>query len=177
MVQNLTAGMKAECNSYEYQWSSYILNHLDLYIIPLLNPDGKVRMEREQQYCWRNNGIGVDLNRNADWEFNGPGSSKEKDHEEYNGETPFSQTETRYFKELAEKNKFDAYISIHSGEQQLFIPYVDTKSKEQRRRHWNTDKQLALSQRVLDKSNGWFRNHGIGWEMNSYAADGTLYDW
>ena len=28
-------------------------------------------MERSGDFCWRNNGRGVDLNRNTDWEFNG----------------------------------------------------------------------------------------------------------
>lgn len=63
-------------------WAHSILSNFDLHIVGLTNPSGKVHLEETGDYCWRNTGIGVDLNRNADWEFGGPGSSNKKGHEE-----------------------------------------------------------------------------------------------
>jgi murein tripeptide amidase MpaA len=96
-------------------------------MIGLLNPDGKAHMEVEKQYCWRGNARGVDLNRNADWQFNGPGSSSQPGTEEYNGGAPFSEPESQLIKRLANTHHFDAYINLHSGEQQVFVPFVDTQ--------------------------------------------------
>jgi len=32
-------------------------------------------IEATQNYCWRGTGTGVDINRNFDWEFGGPGAA------------------------------------------------------------------------------------------------------
>jgi hypothetical protein len=92
----------------------------------------------------------VDINRNTDWEFNGPGSSAKPGHEEYNGGTVWSEVETRcvavvlqwchiiititisititvsitfwmgrYVRDLVLNNDYLAYLSLHSGEQQV----------------------------------------------------------
>lgn len=48
------------------------------------------RVEENTNYCWRGNARGVDLNRNYDWEFGGPGSSADPNDEEFRGEHAFS---------------------------------------------------------------------------------------
>lgn len=168
---------------YRARWSRFLLDHVDLHLLGVSNPDGKLHIEkspkRPDDYCWRNTGRSVDLNRNADWEFDGPGSSGRPGHEEYHGTQPFSEAETRFIRDLNEQYRYDAYISVHSGEQQLFVPFVDTRSKQTKRRRSSTDLELKICRSVVDakKMNGFLHDSGIGYEMNDYSADGTLMDY
>ena len=107
----------------------------------------------------------------------GPGSSSKLGNEEYNGGRPWSEAETRFFQQIATTYNYDAYFSIHSGEQQLFVPFVDSMSKKIKRTRRTTNKELELAGKIADYSNNWFRNYGLGYLMNDYSADGTLYDW
>ena len=59
----------------------------------------------------------------------------------------------------------------------VFVPFVDTKSKASKRRRFTTDLELSLSSFIVENSDGWFRNSGIAYEMNDYAADGSLFDY
>ena len=38
------------------RYSRFILSRMEFTIVGLLNPDGKLQMERTKDYCWRNNG-------------------------------------------------------------------------------------------------------------------------
>ena len=67
-----------------------VLNFIDLYIIVMGNPDGRIYVEQSKNYCWRGTSAGVDINRNFDWEFGGKGSSNNKKDEEYRGPHAFS---------------------------------------------------------------------------------------
>lgn len=74
-----------------------------LLIIPCLNPDGKRRNQRQ-------NANKIDLNRNfptKNWE-------KTEKTEYYGGETPASETETKFIIEILNKYKPDAILSIHA---------------------------------------------------------------
>lgn len=177
LLRNLTEGYQFPCDSYEGSYSRLVLDHLELHLVGLVNPDGKLLLETKRDYCYRNNGRGVDLNRNCDWEFNGTGSSIQPGHEEFNGIAVWSEPESRYIRDLAVANDYYAYFSLHSGEQQVFSPFVDTYSKQHKRRRRTTEKELHLISKIINASNGWYRNGGIAYEMNSYTADGTFFDW
>jgi len=47
----------------------------EVFLIPIVNPDGRGALERSGDYCWRGNGDRVDFARNFDWNFGGEGSS------------------------------------------------------------------------------------------------------
>lgn len=66
------------------------LNRIELYIIVICNPDGRLIVEKTNNYCWRGTSTGVDVNRNFQWEFGGKGSSSDPQDEEYRGPKPFS---------------------------------------------------------------------------------------
>ena len=72
----------------------------EIWIIPLLNPDGhqySVTDNRLWRKNRRNNGdgtFGVDLNRNYGFQWGGPGSSGNTFSEIYRGQGPFSEPET-----------------------------------------------------------------------------------
>ena len=63
---------------------------MELFIVAIVNPDGRKFVEQTANYCWRGTSTGVDLNRNFDWHFGDKGSSADKHDEEYRGTHPFS---------------------------------------------------------------------------------------
>lgn len=90
-VKNLTGGLdKLHEGSSVGAYSAWVLNNFDIHIIGMTNPDGRNYLEQTRNYCWRGTGSGIDLNRNFDWNFAGPGSSKDSHNEEFRGPRPFS---------------------------------------------------------------------------------------
>ena len=53
----------------------YLLGNMELFLIGLLNPDGRRKLETSKDWCWRGMANMVDVNRNCDWEWGGKGSS------------------------------------------------------------------------------------------------------
>lgn len=88
-----------------------------------------------------------------------------------------SVQESQFLRNLITSLKYNAYFSMHSGEQQVFVPFVDTHSKATSRTRPTTELEVAMAAKMVDNSQGWFRNGGIAYKMNSYSADGTLCDW
>lgn len=72
------------------RFASNLLSNVDLYVVAIVNPDGRKYIEKQGNYCWRGTSTGVDLNRNFDWNFGAQGSSKNPQDEEYRGRHPFS---------------------------------------------------------------------------------------
>ena len=169
------------CLSYAHQLSSFLLSHIDLHLLPLLNPDGKRLLETLPAPCQRHNARRVDLNRNSAWAFLGPGASPVPGHEEYAGTAAFSEVETALVRDLLTANAYAGYVSVHSGERQFFSGFVDTESRRTKRvpkeRPGEEGDVGWVGERVLRSTAGWFRDWGVGWERNSYSADGTLFDW
>lgn len=65
MVQNLTAGLGKPEGSYGYNYTMFILNNIDLFIVGLVNPDGRAIVEKTKNYCWKDTGSGADLNKHG----------------------------------------------------------------------------------------------------------------
>jgi len=177
--QRANGARLAASAGFQARFASFVLDHAEVHLLGCTNPDGKLHLERTGDFCWRNTGANVDLNRNADWEFGKEGSSPDPAGEEYHGPHPFSETETRFLRDLVREYRYDAYVSVHSGEQQLFVPFVDTESRRIARRRPETDAELALCQRVVRHPHlgGWLHDSGLGYEQNDYSADGTLSDY
>lgn len=81
-----------------------------VYLIPLLNPDG-YEIARQDYILWKNNGKGVDINRNfpsktyrAKWE----------------GDRPGSEEETQALMEVMNRVLPDGYIDYHSRGKSIF---------------------------------------------------------
>ena len=134
---------------------------------------GKRVMEQTGDLCYRHNSNGVDLNRNADWEWGGAGSSGKKGDEEYRGESVWSESEARWFRDLVLSNGYLAYFSLHSGEQQLMSPFVDTKSRtdaKRRRRPGGERGEEAMLSYMKEKSKGWIRSSGQAFKIFQYVS-------
>ncbi len=104
---------------------TYWINNAEIWIIPILNPEGHNVVMLGLDTIWRknkrdnnNNGFfdldsdGVDLNRNYDfnWEL---GGSPNPNDEYYRGPYPFSENETKLIRDLAVENHFLFDICYH----------------------------------------------------------------
>jgi murein tripeptide amidase MpaA len=116
-----------------------IVNNTEIYILPVINPDGYVytwttnRLWRKNR---RYNGIvqgqpsyGVDLNRNWAYQWGGEGASNNPRSETYRGTAAFSEPETlRYSLWLRNLPNLKAHIDFHSYSQLILWPWGYTSN-------------------------------------------------
>jgi hypothetical protein len=109
-----------------------ITANVDVYVIPVVNPDGYVashngwRMQRKNM----NPRCGVDLNRNFDVAFGlgTPAGSEGCDDENYAGPGAFSEPESRAIQHLTESlDNLRLYLDYHAPAEQVMIPFAHTR--------------------------------------------------
>lgn len=83
-----------------------LINNREIWIYPMINPDGRVNMTRE-------NSNKIDLNRDCGYMWNGEGSSK----------STFSQVETKAIRDCMYTNQFVIHLNGHSGSENVFYPW------------------------------------------------------
>lgn len=89
-------------------------------IIPVLNVFGRRYVESGHP-CQRKNERGVDTNRN--YQMRGVNEHHyAKESEEYEGETPVSEKESKLVSSLLLKHP-NIYVNVHSGEKSIYMPY------------------------------------------------------
>jgi murein tripeptide amidase MpaA len=109
---------------------------LQIYVLPILNPDG---LEFSIRYyrMWRKNrqyngdfSWGVDLNRNYGykWGYDDMGSSAIPYNETYRGAGPFSEPETLALKTFLLENPPVGSISFHNFSQMILYPWGYTET-------------------------------------------------
>ena len=113
----------------------YLVDNLELYFIPVMNPDGFMYnyitdpagggMWRKNR---RNNGsgeYGVDLNRNFGykWGYDNYGSSPDPWSETYRGPSAFSEFETQDFREFCVDKKFKFAYNYHTYANETLYPW------------------------------------------------------
>jgi len=103
----------------------------EIWIIPLVNPDGLEYSIHYYRY-WRKNrrdngngSFGVDPNRNYgfQWGFDNEGSSENPNSGIYRGTAPFSEPETQAIRDLFPQHDFQALLSYHSYSQVILYPW------------------------------------------------------
>lgn len=116
-----------------------LLGRLEVYIVPVVNPDGYVFTWTNNR-LWRKNrrylgnfqngpAYGVDLNRNWGYEWGGQGSSSNVYSETYRGPSPMSEVETRRLAQLmASLPNLRAHIDFHSYSQLILWPWSYTST-------------------------------------------------
>ncbi|MFQ6113260.1 MAG: M14 family metallopeptidase [bacterium] len=165
-----------------YSDEAAIKNYVDqgeIWIIPLVNPDGhqySVTTNRLWRKNRRSNGdgtFGVDLNRNHSFQWGGPGSSGDTFSEIYRGPEPFSEPETKYVRDFVNQHNFVAMISYHNYSQLILYPWGYTNSPA-------PDEEL-LSDLANTMSDSIFNIHSKTYiaEQSSelYIASGDATDW
>lgn len=165
----------ARDESPESHFAHTLMEHFEVFMVPMLNPDGRAIVEAQDNYCWRGTAAGVDLNRNFDWEFGGPGSSSDPMDEEYRGKKAFSEPECNALLQVTERIKFDAFISFHSGIRHIYVPFADSVSRVSGRSPPEEALMLALANSMAGGLEGFIA--GRASHLNAYPADGTIFDY
>ncbi|KAK0408504.1 hypothetical protein QR680_003999 [Steinernema hermaphroditum] len=121
-------------NSQQYQ---NLLDKLDIYIVPVANPDG-YQVTWGNQRLWRKTVsgpygwfcYGVDPNRNFDIKFNTAGTSNDPCALTYAGPRPFSEVESKAIANFLNGNKdtLKVYIDVHSYSELFMYPYGYTRA-------------------------------------------------
>lgn len=108
-----------------------LVDQSEIWIVPLLNPDGlhySIHFYRWWRKNRRYNGdgtYGVDLNRNYGylWGYDDEGSSPYTIYNDYRGTSAFSEPETQVIRDLFAQRNFKALISYHSHSQIILYPW------------------------------------------------------
>ncbi len=108
------------------------INTLDIYIIPMLNPDGaefdiktgSYQYHRKNMSTNSDKSRGVDLNRNYDSWFCEAGASTYPGSDTYCGPKAFSEPETQAVKRFIEARKnLKTHISYHTYASEILYPW------------------------------------------------------
>jgi murein tripeptide amidase MpaA len=161
-----------------------LVDGLDIYLLPCVNPDGysytwtNDRMWRKNRRYNSDGSYGVDLNRNWDECWSGPGASGDPGSETYYGTAPFSEPETAAISDfILAHPSIVAFMDYHSYGQLLMWPYgcecVGGPPEPDGSEFWALgDAMQSLIQSV----------HGVYYEWGPicetiYQASGTSVDW
>ena len=159
-----------------------LVDQSEIWIIPLLNPDGLQYSIHFYRY-WRKNRrnnrdgtYGVDLNRNYgyQWGYDNEGSSPFTSSETYRGPSAFSEPETQAIRDLFAQRNFSSLISYHSYSQVILYPwgYTDQPSPD----------DALLDQIAADMSTRMQAVSGTVYEFmqageSFYLTNGDTTDW
>lgn len=97
------------------------LDAAELILIPVLNEHGRRTVEQGHD-CWRLNERGVDLNRNYRYKW-GVHDASTLHEEESCGRAPLSEFETRAVDAVVARFNPIAYLSVHSGDSAVVVPW------------------------------------------------------
>jgi len=110
----------------------YLLDHTELYFVPMLNPDGYVHnvvnspggggMHRKNKRNVGTSNPGVDLNRNYSYHWNETGTTPDTNGDTYAGTNAFSEPETQAMKWFCENHEFEFAHNAHSYGNLLLFP-------------------------------------------------------
>ncbi len=147
------------------------LKDLQIYIIPMVNPDGSHKVWNENS-MWRKNArgdYGVDINRNYPYKWNAcDGSSDDMYAQDYRGPSAGSEPETQVMMAFIKKIRPSFDISFHSYGEFVIYPFgcngirTPTDSGVEK-----IGKEMAAT---IDYS------PGTAWEL-LYDVDGGDIDW
>jgi len=118
LLKNITHGYDLPPETYGRNFTRFVLNNFDLYILTIVNPDGRALIETTRNHCWIGTANNVDLN--SDLQKNtGNGKSIRI----------IAEPECRVIRELTSAKNFDALISFHSGQRQIIFPNGEKNAK------------------------------------------------
>jgi murein tripeptide amidase MpaA len=159
-----------------------LVDQCEIWIVPLLNPDG-LEYSIHFYHYWRKNrrdngdgSFGVDPNRNYsyNWGLDNEGSSPFPSSNVYRGTSAFSEPETQVIRDLFAERNFQAVISYHNYSQVILYPWGYTNQP--------TAEDQLLDQIAADMSglmqsvNGNIYEYGQG-GADLYLTNGGMIDW
>ena len=159
-----------------------LVDNSEIWIVPIVNPDGleySIYVYRYWRKNRRDNGdgtYGVDLNRNYafKWGFDNQGSSPDSISQVFRGLSPFSEPETRAIRELVAKHDFKALVSYHNFSQVILYPWGYKAGPSQIDDLLNKLAQ-TMSERI-QAVNGRIYDYGRA-SSSLYLTNGDTTDW
>ncbi len=159
-----------------------LVNQSEVWIIPLVNPDGLVYSIYYYRY-WRknrrNNGdgtYGVDPNRNYGykWGCDDIGSSPDSFSSVYRGPAPFSEPETQAVRDFITGKNFQALVTYHNYSQVILYPwgYTEDPSPLDELMHDMAEHMAAK----MGEVNGTTYEFGMAGD-SLYLTNGDTTDW
>jgi hypothetical protein len=170
-----------------------IVDNMETYIIPCVNPDGWIYDDVEgSRHYWRKNaydydgdgtyfedqgsgyGEGVDLNRNLTykWGYDDYGSSPYWNNPLYRGPSAGSEPETKIIMWLADKIDFASAITLHTYGELILRPWSYTDQ-------YSDDNALfiEMSNVINNEINKYGRDYDVigSWEL--YNSNGDFVDY
>jgi carboxypeptidase T len=151
----------------------------DVYIIPMVNPDGveydiatgRYRMHRKNTRKNQGGSIGVDLNRNYGFKWGTGGSSKDPSSETYMGPSEFSEPETRTIRDfVTQRPNLNVLLSFHTFSELILYPWghkYDPVEQEQDRKAYE-----AMAKRMSE-----WNSYTPQQSSDLYIASGDTVDW
>lgn len=118
LLENITRGFNLPLWTYGRNFTRFVLNNFDLYMLTIVNPDGRVIIERTKNHCWIGTANEIDLNSDLQ---HGLGDGKPI--------RIIAEPECRVIRELTSLRHFDALISFHSGQRKIFFPNTGKNTK------------------------------------------------
>ena len=131
-----------------------LLDDNELWIVPIVNPDGVVAFTRR-------NSRNVDLNRNYGYEWDNGSAA---------GEAPFSEAESAAIRQLSVARSFHHSLTLHSGATNLGWVW-NFKTADTPDEAWFEEICTAYADRTT-QSGFWITN-GADW----YTTNGDTNDW
>ncbi len=164
----------------------WMLNNRRIYVMPMVNPDGYI-YDGDGSYGdeenWRknrndsipDNEVGVDLNRNWDHHWEDGNSNPRGD--DYRGEAPFSEYETKSLRDFILDYDIDTYQNIHSYAGTLLIPWCNSTHPSPHDDWYRgmADHMTSLTSIMGDDSQHY--SYGQPGEEIGYSAPGGAGDW
>jgi carboxypeptidase T len=156
-----------------------LLDSRDIWIIPMLNPDGSEFDIATGSYKYwrknrRNNGdgtFGVDLNRNYSFGWGTGGSSKDTSSDVYMGPTPFSEPETIAIKSFVESQlNLKILLSFHTFSELILYPWGGKYDPIA------DPKDRAIHEKMATTMAGW-NKYKPQQSSDLYIASGDTTDW
>jgi hypothetical protein len=166
---------------------SEALEHLSLWIIPIVNPDGNYFFWHRSSVMGRKNAAsesgqsaiaplrGVDLNRNFPFRWNSghkKASSEDPMNVYFRGRSPGSEKETQAMMQLAERERFVYALSFHAVSGKILVPYTIENV-----RNPTPDYAWALAKEIAPKIRHHNPRRGFRALKNIYPVDGTDQDY
>jgi len=180
MVQTIHKLVNAYATDYDVR---NILDAMDVYILPVHNPDG-YEYSHTSYRMWRKNRrrfsgtscVGTDLNRNFGHHWNEVGTSQSKCSDIYSGAGPFSEPETKNVRDfiLSKKGLWKGFLTFHAYGQYFFTPWGYTRS---------LPSDYSAMKTVADEASAAIRSYrGTRYSVGSstnllYSAAGGSEDW
>ena len=157
-----------------------LIDEREIWIIPLVNPDGTDYDIGDRPYKWwrknrqgkgAQNIYGVDLNRNYGYKWGGPGAGSDPNSETYRGDSAFSEPETQAIKAFIEAHStITTLLSYHTFSELILYPWGHTYDSIE-------DQQALKVHEIMAQAMGRMTGYRPQQSSDLYITSGDTTDW